>query len=201
MKTTRNLATVVLLTLVVPGIAGCGEVFVNLTASLGGDWAGQRGTVRVLFINNTPHRAVFTFGSYDRTDQFSQPDFAQFGLSEFGATLDGDSSSQIISIECARVFSIGGPGLLTLIEQNLSEVSLDDDAFVEGAEFFSIPSDGADSDDSGDPVNEGSAPPFEALLGVDFPCNALLIIRFEFDDLGPDPFRVDFELIPSESTR
>ncbi|UCC31962.1 MAG: hypothetical protein JSU86_06720 [Phycisphaerales bacterium] len=201
MKTTRNLATTVLLMLVVPGIAGCGECFVNLTASLGGDWAGERGAVRVLFINNTPHRAVFTFGSYDQADQFSQPDFAQFGLSEFGATLEGDSSSQIISIECARVFSIGGPGLLTLIEQNLSEAALDDDAFVEGVEFFSISSDGADGDDSGDPVNEGSAPPFEALLGVDFPCNALLIVRFEFDDLGHDPFRVDFELIPSESTR
>lgn len=201
MKTTRKLATVVLLTLVVPGIAGCGEIFVNLTASLGGDWAGDRGTVRVLFINNTPHQAVFTFGSYDQTDQFSRPDFAQFGLSEFGATLEGDSSSPIISIQCARVFSIGGPGLLTLIEQNLSVVSLDDDAFVEGVEFFSIPSNGADDNDSGDPVSEGSAPPFEALLGVDFPCNALLIIRFEFDDLGPDPFRIDFELIPSESTR
>ena len=197
----RSLATSVLLTLVVPGIAGCGEAFVNLTASLGGDWAGERGTIRVLFINNTPHRAVLTFGSYDQTDQFSQPDFAQYGLSEFGATLDGNSSSQIISIECARVFSIGGPDLLALIEQNLSEAALDEDAFIEGIEFFSIPSDDAEGDDSGNPVNEGSAPPFEALLGVDFPCNALLIIRFEFDDLGPDPFRVDFELIPSESTR
>ena len=201
MKTTRNLTTAVLLTLVVPGITGCGEAFVNLTASLGGDTAGERGTIRVLFINNTPHHAVFTFGSYDQTDQFSQPGFEQFGLSEFGATLEGDSSSEIISIECARVFSIGGPDLLTLIEQNLSEAALDEDASVEGVEFFSIPSDDAEGDDSGDPISEGSAPPFEALLGVDFPCSALLIIRFEFDDLGPDPFRVDFELIPSESTR
>jgi hypothetical protein len=167
------LATVILLTFVVPGIAGCGETFVNLTASLGGDRAGERGTVRVLFI----------------------------GLSEFGAILEGDSSSQTISIECARVFSIGAPRLLALIEQNLSEAALDDDAFVEGIEFFSIPSDDADGDESGDPVNEGGAPPFEALLGVDFPCNSLLIIRFEFDDLGPDPFRVDFELTPSESPR
>lgn len=201
MKTTRNLATAVLFTFVVPGIAGCGEASINLTTSLGGDTAGERGTIRVLFINNTPHRAMFTFGSYDQTDQFSQPDFAQFGLSEFGAILDGDSSSEIISIECARVFSIGGPDLLTLIEQNLSEAALDEDAFVEGVEFFNIPSDDAEGDDSGDPISEGSAPPFEASIGVDFPCSALLIIRFEFDDLGPDPFRVDFELIPSESTR
>ena len=47
----------------------------------------------------------------------------------------------------------------------------------------------------------GFAPPFEALLGVDFPCSALLIIYFEINDAGPEPFRIDFQLIPSESDR
>jgi len=144
---------------------------------------------------------VLTFGSYDQTDQYCRPDFGQFGLGESGAILDGSSTSGILWIDCARVFSIGGPQLLALIEENLPEATVDDDALIEGVGFFSIPSDDADGDGAGDPVGEGAAPPFEALLGVDFPCNALLIIRFEFDDLGPDPFRVDFELIPSESTR
>ena len=66
-------------------------------------------------------------------------------------------------------------------------------------EFFSISGDGSAAAPA--PVSQGKAPPFEALLGVDFPCNALLIVRFEIDDLGPSPFRVDFELIPSELTR
>jgi hypothetical protein len=192
----RSLASAALI-----GVAGCGESFANLSASLGGGRAGGRGDVGVLFINNTPHRAVFTFGSYDQTDQFSKPDFKQLGLDDPGVTLDRNSSSTILSIECARVFSIGSPSLLRLIEENLPDVTLDDDAFLEGVEFFSVPPEDGDGEDTAEPVSEGVAPPFEALLGVDFPCNALLIIRFEFDDLGPDPFRTDFELIPSESSR
>lgn len=183
------------------GVAGCGEQFANLSASLGSSRAGGRGNVGVLFINNTPHRAVFTFGSYDQTDQFSEPDFKQFGLDDPGVTLDGNSSSAILSIECARVLGIGSPSLLRLIEENLPDVTLDDDAFIEGVEFFSLPPENGDGEDTSEPVRQGVAPPFEALLGVDFPCGALLIIRFEFDDLGPDPFRTDFELIPSESSR
>ncbi len=182
-------------------MAGCGQSFANLSASLGSGRAGGRGNIGVLFINNTPHRAVFTFGSFDQTDQFSEPDFKQLGLDDPGVTLDGNSSSAILSIECARVFSIGSPSLLRLIEENLPDVTLDDDAFLEGVEFFSVPPEDGDGPETAEPVSEGVAPPFEALLGVDFPCNALLIIRFEFDDVGPDPFRTDFELIPSESSR
>jgi hypothetical protein len=91
--------------------------------------------------------------------------------------------------------------LLRLIEENLPDATLNDDSFLEGVEFFSVPPENGDGEEAAEPVSEGVAPPFEALLGVDFPCNALLIIRFEFDDLGPDPFRTDFELIPSESSR
>jgi hypothetical protein len=87
--------------------------------------------------------------------------------------------------------------MLALIAKNLPDAPLADEAVIEGVEFFSVPADAS----AGAPVSQGKAPAFEALLGVDFPCNALLIIRFEIDDLGPAPFRVDFELIPSESTR
>ena len=201
MSTMRNIAAIFLLVAVVAGASGCGEAFINQTASLGSATAGGRGGVGVLFINNTPHRAVFTFGSYDLTDGTYQPDFGQFGLAESSAILDGNSTSELLAIHCARVFSIGGPRLLALIDENLPEATVDDGAVIEGVGFFSSPSGDPDGDGSGDPIDEGSAPPFEALLGVDFPCNALLIIRFEFDDLGPDPFRIDFELIPSESTR
>jgi len=172
--------------------------FSNLTASLGGDIAGGlRGRIQIVFINNTPHRAVFTFGTYDQTDPSSEPDFRQFGLDEEGLILEGDSTSNIGSLECARVFSIGGSRMLALIADNLPDAPLADEAAIEGVEFFSVP----DGDSAATPVSQGKAPAFEALLGEDFPCNALLIIRFEIDDLGPAPFRVDFELIPSQSTR
>jgi hypothetical protein len=188
-------------------LAGCDGSVSNLTASLGGETAGERGQVQVVFINNTPHRAVFTFGTYDDTDQDSQPDFFQFGLDDYDTTLDGNSTSEVGSLECARVFSVGGPKLPALIEEDLPDASPDEDAFVEGVKFFEIASDEADEEepdssegDSG-PTLAGTAAPLEALIGIDFSCGSLLIIRLEFDDLGPDPFRVDFEFIPSESTR
>lgn len=171
--------------------------FSNLTAPFGGNVAGGRGQVQIVFINNTPHRAVFTFATYDQTDQSSEPDFRQFGHDEDGLILEGDGTSPIGSLDCARVFSIGGPRMLALIAENLPDAPLADEASIEGVEFFSVP----DEDSGAAPVSQGKSPPFEALLGVDFPCNALLIVRLEIDDLGPAPFRVDFEMIPSRSTR
>lgn len=178
---------------------GCAIPPANLTASFGGSPAGSRGSIRVLFINNTPQRAVFTYGTYDQTDQFSQPDFRQFGLDSTDPNLDGDSESSIdpasgqSPLICARVFSIGSPDLLRLIDENLSGATVIDNALSNGVEFF----------DAGDAEagSVGFAPPLEALLEVDFPCAALLIVRFEVNDVGPDPFRIDFELIPSASTR
>lgn len=180
-------------------LPGCGVDFSNRTASLGGDIAGSRGLVQISFINNTPFRAVFTFATYDQTDPSSKPDFLQFGNDPDGLVLEGDSTSPVGALDCARVFSVGGPRLSALIADNLPDASVDEEALIEGVEFFSIPEVG--SGETPAPVSQGKSPPFEALLGVDFPCNALLIVRFEIDDLGPAPFRVDFELIPSQSTR
>lgn len=183
--------------LIVP--TGCVSDFVNRTASLGGDVAGSRGRIQIVFINNTPHRVVFTFGTYDQTDQSSEPDFRQIGHDPNGPVLEGDSSSAIGALECARVFSIGGPRLLAMIAENLPDAPVADEALIEGVEFFSVPDD--DTVEASAPVSQGKSPPFEALLGEDFPCNSLLIVRFEIDDLGPEPFRIDFELIPSRSPR
>ncbi len=175
-------------------LCGCSVDFYNRTASLGGDVSGSRGEVQIVFINNTPFRAVFTFGTYDQTDQSSEPDFHQFAYDPDGLILEGDSTSPVGAIECARVFSIGGPRLLALIADNLPDAPVAEEALIEGVDFFSV-SDGS-SGATSTPVGQGAAPPFEALIGVDFPCETLIIIRFEIDDLGPAPFRVDFELIP-----
>lgn len=180
---------------------GCAIPLANLSASLGGGTAGGRGTVRVLFINNTPFRAVFTYGTFDQTDQFSQPDFRQFGPSDAEPVLDGDRESSLdpadgaSPLTCGRVFSIGGSELLRLIDANLPTATTIDDALVEGVVFLDTSADGEAA------TSAGFAPPFEALLGMDFPCESLLIVRLEHDDVGPDPFRVDFEVIPADSTR
>jgi hypothetical protein len=173
-------------------ICGCGDVFRNLTASLGGN-VGQRGDLLVLFINNTDFQPVFTHGTYDQTDADFEPDASQFNIVD--ATIEPGESTEIGSLECGRIFSIGSPRLLDLIEQNLADVEADPAALIEGVAFY--------DEDATEP-NEvdlvGTAPAFEALLGVDFPCESLLIIRFEPGDAA-DKFRVDFELIASESTR
>lgn len=175
---------------------GCGTTFFNQTASLGGETAGRRGNVQVLFINNTPHRAVFTYGTFDQTDQFAEPHFEQFEPGEFDRTLEGDSQSGIRTLTCGRVFSIGSEALQDAMRLNLPEDDYSDEALVDGAEFLDI-----DDDTDSEPSPAGAAPAFEALLGVDFACGSLLILRLEFNDAGPSAFRIDFEVVPSSSER
>lgn len=175
-------------------VAGCGELWRNQTASLGGALAGTRGTIQVVFLNNTPHRAVFTYGTFDQLDSDSRPDFVQF-LRDEAPMLNGNSTSTIVTLDCGRVFSIGSPQLLNLIAENLPNAQRSEDALVSGVEFVDP------AEDGGRPVLIGTSPAFEALLGVDFPCNSLLVLRFEFDDAHPGQFRADFEVLISQSQR
>lgn len=183
-------------------VGGCGGDFGNLFESHGGDVAGDRGRVQVLFLNNTPYRAVLTFGTYDQTDPAFVPDVRQFTLDDADLELGPNGESGIGSLDCARVFSVGGARMLALFAANGDPADVTAAALVEGAEFYEIPEDEDPGDDvSRDPILRGSAAPFEALLGVDFPCNAFLILRLEQNPPGPDPFRVDFQIIPSQTTR
>ncbi len=180
--------TVALLT----AVAGCNpQTFFNQTASFGGDVAGTTGNVEVSFINNTPHRAIFTYGTYNNTDQFSQPVAQQFSGS--GTTLEGEAVASIVSLPCDRVFSIGDSELLRLLAENgPTGQDLDPEALVQGVAFSSA----ALGEEDAGIATEGFAPAVRALLGVDFPCGSILIIRFEEDDIGEAPFRADFEVIP-----
>lgn len=179
-------------------LAGCGSRgFLSQTASLGGDTAGGRGTVQVLFINNTPYRAIFTAGVYDPLDQATQPDFVQFSADPAVGQLEGDATSEAVTLACARTFSVGGAELIALIRANRPDADVDEAAMAAGVGFSSAGAGEAD----GDQPTEGKARPASFLIGADFPCNALLIVRLEIDDTGDSPFRVDFSYIPSESSR
>ncbi len=172
----------------------------NQTASLGSATAGQRGNVRVLFINNTPHRAVFTYGTHSNTDRTSNPDFSQFTGNMAFMTLEGNATSAIDTLLCDRVFSVGGPELLSLIERNgnLNSPNFSEAAFMTGVMFSSA----ALGTPEAELPTEGLAPAIERFIGVDFPCGALLIVRLE-EDSGEPPlrFRTDFTMIPAESDR
>ena len=202
------------------GTGGCGLALANLTASLGGSRAGQRGRIGAVFINNTAYRAIATFGTYDQYDERHVPDFDQFGPNDGGPILDAGKSSDIISISCGRVFAIGSPGLLALIDAHGDTSTLATDALVAGVVFVdagaaiaasTAPSPGgidaagksatsAAQDVAGLP-RVGNAAPFEARIGVDFPCGALLILHLEENGAGGTEFRIDFSLIAAESTR
>ena len=192
--TDRQKAWTSLLTGLLMGLVGC-NALQNATASLGGATAGQRGNVRVLFINNTPFRAIFTFGAYDNLDRNTQPQIQQ--ISSTTTDLEGNAQTNVMNIPCHRVFSIGGAGLLARIRDNLMDGQFDEDLLIEGVNFSSAPV----GDDQADAATEGMAPPIDRFIGVDFECNSLVIYRFEINDLGPDPFTIDFSSIPSDSTR
>lgn len=178
-------------------VSSCGTDFRNQTASFGGDVAGERGVVRVIVINNTDFRPVMTFGAYDQLDRERAPDVVQIRLDDGVVTLDPDGQTPILGVNCGRIFSIGGEELLRRIEES-GTADLDEFALVTGVQFFA-PVD--ENEPDGEPELVGSAAPFDGLLGVDFPCGAQLIFRLEINDPGPEPFRIDFELIPSDSTR
>jgi hypothetical protein len=181
------------------GAISCDDAAViwrNQTASLGGEPAGQRGLFRVLIINNTPFSPAFTVGVYEPTDRNSVPSALQFGP-EVNRLLPGDTASDIFDVACARTFSVGGAEMLAFMRRNLDEEAfevVDNGSFIEGVEFFAPQEDG-------EPSSAGLADGRDLLLGVDFLCNSLVIIRLEFSDVGEKPFRVEYDVIPSETTR
>lgn len=195
--------------------AGCGvELFLNQTATFGpggGDAvagapidSGSRGTIRVLIENNTPFRAIFTYGTFDNTDERSTPVFAQFSPdSQFippntQATLEGFSNSGVVELPCARVFSVGSRSLINLIEKNPGPRAeeIDEAGLVDGVGF----SDADLGSDAEATTNQGFARGFETLLGVDFNCGSLLHVTLEFNDAGPDNFVVDMQVFPARDS-
>lgn len=182
--------------LMLAGSTGC-DAILHATSSLGGNTAGQRGTTEVVFINNTPYRAIFTFGGYDQFDRETEPNLRQFSSATGTLNLEANTQSDTLSVQCARVYAIGTEGLITRVHANLDPEDYDNDALVEGVRFSSA----AVGDDNADEATEGVAAPHEALIGVDFECGALLVYRLELNDAGPEPFIVDLTVIPGESTR
>src|SRR5438034_458452 len=59
-------------------------------------------TVQVGFINNTPFRAIFTFGAYDQLNKDTVP--TGFGQ----LRLEGNTASAQIAQPCRKTFSVGG---------------------------------------------------------------------------------------------
>lgn len=167
------------------------SAFLNLTASTS-NLVGPLGLptpkrLDLVFINNTPFRAIFTFGGYDPLDQNTLP----LGFGQL--RLEGNSTSASLVQNCRKTFSVGGEELIRLIENSPLNVN-DPRALVDGVNFSGAP--------SGDPLaavaTEGTAEGLVLRAGVDFECETLVIFTFEQDAAAPGGFRIDFQVIPAE---
>jgi len=141
--------------------------------------------LRVAFINNSPFRAIFTFGSYDPLNENTTPTgFGQLRL-ESGAT------SPVQNQPCRKSFSVGGEELIRLIDVRDLPVA-DPRALIDGVNFSGAP--------LGDPLEaeptEGTALGRTDRAGVDFTCESVLIYSFEQDASAPGGFRIDLQVLP-----
>ena len=154
--------------------------------------------IQVGFINNTPHRAIFTFGAYDQFDQETIP--TGFGQ----LRLEGNTTSAQVAQPCRKTFSVGGDELIRLINENEQDPSINithPRRLVRGVYFSSAP--------LGDPLEaeptEGTAEGLVLLNGVDFDCrrdnihdtsgSGLLLFTFEQDATAPGGFRIDYMFV------
>src|SRR5690606_5035764 len=111
-KRARRLVGVSVLALAVGAACVPGGIL-NNTVSLGGNNPGQRGNINVTFINNTPFRAIFTYGVYDPQNTTFGPEFKQFFVDpDPDLRLEGNSESEVVTFTCGRAFSIGGEELI-----------------------------------------------------------------------------------------
>jgi hypothetical protein len=187
-----------LLVVALAGAAACGPyaIFCNAT-SLGGDTPGQRGEIRVSFINNTPYRAIFTYGVYEPQNDGFAPQFGQIVAEPSSSRpqdgrLEGNSTSSIFTLDCARVFSIGGVDLINRIRGAKLDTDLNEDAFVPGIGFSDKPQGDAEAGQA----TAGRIDEVVTLQGSQFPCDALLIYTFTPDTTQTGGVRVDLQVIP-----
>lgn len=175
------------------GLPACSpEEFLNNTASLGGTTPGGRGTVQIAFINHTPFRAIFTYGTYDPDNPGFTPQFRQFFVdSDVANRLEGNSDSAVVSLTCARAVSLGGAEFV----QRLRDADLVEDANEEALETGIAFSDKPIDDPQAGQATAGRAPAVLTLQGAEFPCGSLLIYTFELDDTQASGFRVDLQVI------
>jgi hypothetical protein len=172
---------------------GCGSAaFFNNTTSLGGDVPGGRGNIFVGFINKTPFRAIFTFGSYDPRNPLFPPQFKQFFVDPDPENrLEGNSESAISQFQCGRAISVGGTEFIEAVRDSELEEAPDEAALQPGIAFSDKPLD----DPAADEPTAGRAAGVTTLQGAEFECESLLIYTFEVDPSQPGGFRIDLDVI------
>jgi hypothetical protein len=165
--------------------AGCttSSLFRNFVAPVTGD-------VTFVLINDTPYRAVFSFGTYNDLDRSP----GVVNLQQL--RLEAHTSGELTTLACAHNAAVGTDGLVArVLATNADETAeFDAEAFHEWVGFSSFPSDSAGAG----LADAGSAEGLEVLLGVDFSCGDQLIFTFVEDETATGGFRIDFAVLVSE---
>ncbi len=199
---------------------GCGstmnpiDFWFNNTETLGGTVPGQRSYIQMSFVNNTPYRAIFTFGTYDplNTDQEGPLaftiQFEQFYIDpDSNYRLERNSVSQTYGFWCGRAIGVGDTALVEIIEKYEIEkttggapvypealrplVDEKTGAKKAGIIFSDRP---LDAEDAGTHITAWASG-VVTLQGADYPCESLVVYTFDLDDTQPGGVRVTTEVI------
>ncbi len=177
----------------------CSPAFFNNTTTLGGSAVGGRSDIQVLFINDTPFRALFTFGTYDPqnldpdSDVGFTPEVDQFTVSADSAErLEGNSSSGVFTFTCGRAMSVGGRQLVQLLIDEDLDDDLEQSVLTEGVGFSAEPVDANNADEA----TAGRGASTLTLQGAEYQCDSLLVYTFSLDTsreecLGDTPLPED----------
>jgi hypothetical protein len=179
-------------------VAGLVALFATLAAGCPDDFVAnlieeRSGRISVIIINNTPYRASFTLGGYDALVR-NPPSDAELQQRR----LEAMTTTSPISLNCVRNIAIGTEALVERVietEGNLA-ANFDVDAFSELVHFSSAPID----DPAAALPTVGTAEGREVRLGVDFACGDQLIFTFEQDATATGGFRIDYNVLQTEST-
>lgn len=168
------------------GTAGCSETFIrNQTFFVSGN-------VTAIFINATPYRAIFSFGSYNALDKTGPGPVALRQL-----RLEGLDTSASQTLTCRRNIAVGTQALIDRAVDTNADGDLanfDPDAFDIVVRFSDA---AADSDAAGLPT-VGTARGRDVLLGIDYVCSDQLIFTFVEDASAPGGFRIDYNVAQAE---
>jgi hypothetical protein len=153
-------------------------------------FAEVTGEVTFSFINDTPYRAVFSFGTYHDLDR--TPGTVNLGQ----LRLEAHTASEPTALACAHNAIVGTQELVDRVFATGADDTpeFDVDALRDTVGFSSFPIDSAGAG----LADVGYAEGLEVLLGYDFSCGDQLIFTFVEDETAPGGFRIDFAVLVSE---
>lgn len=168
------------------GISGC---FFNSDTGAG-FFAERTGQVSFIFVNNTRHRAIFSFGTYDPLDKTPGAVLIQ------QQRVEAQTTTGFTALNCRRAAAVGTAELIERAQENDFEDNnnFDEEAFTAEVNFSSAP---LGSASEGLPT-QGTASGRVVFIGSDYDCTDRIIFTFEEDPDAPGGFRIDFASLPQD---